>query len=49
MSVTLRGVAHDYADDAARQDDFEVVAVLHLRHDEREDKSNRQAKKNPKR
>src|SRR5260370_10620064 len=46
LSVTLRGVAHDNADDASRQNNLEIIAMLHLRHDEREDEANRQTKKN---
>src|SRR5262249_34695152 len=43
-SVALRGIPYDHSDDAPRQNDLEVVAVLHVRHDKCENESDRQTK-----
>jgi len=42
--VLLRGVADDHANDAAGQDDLEIVAVLHIRNQESQYKANRHTK-----
>src|SRR5215475_5208201 len=43
-AVTLRRIPHDHSHDAPRQNDLEVVAMLHVRHDECENESDRQTK-----
>src|SRR6266478_6737976 len=42
-TVTLRRVTHNHSHDAAGQNDFEIIAVLHIRHDICEDESHGQA------
>src|SRR6266850_5904499 len=48
-SVLLRGVAHDQSDDAAGQDDLEIVAVLHVRNQESQYEANRHTKQDSQR
>src|SRR5437660_446662 len=48
-TVALRGVTHDQSHDTARQNDFEIVAVLKVSNDEREHKSHGQTEQNAER
>src|SRR5713226_3524754 len=45
-TVALRGVTHNHPHDTAGQDDFEVVAVLHVGHEIRKHESHGQAEQN---
>src|SRR6266478_4688593 len=48
-AVPLRGVSHDHSNDAARENNFEIIAVLHVRNEKRENKAHRQAEQDSER
>src|SRR5882672_6883052 len=48
-AVPLRGVSHDHSNDAAGQNDFEIIAVLHVGDQKRQHESYGEAEQDPER